>query len=101
VPFHFSGMRAGEIHATACHDVNFEAGTILLRDTNAQQNRLAYTPGVEAVAQADEGSPERSNFPSHWWRRQAAGSLPSTFERIVRERGRNVGYAVHGKSWTW
>ena len=87
----FCGMRAGEIHAASWHDVNFETGTILLRDTKNKRNRYAYiTPEVEAVLRRrrQEGQNEQI-FPAigggvRQW-------VPTTFDRVVRELGFNEG----------
>jgi len=87
----FCGMRAGEIHAATWHDVDFEAKTILLRDTKNKRNRHAYiTPEVEAVLRR-RGKKDRSGyiFPA-----VGGGSrrwVPATFDRVVRELGFNEG----------
>lgn len=88
-----TGMRAGEIFNLRWEDINYENGTILVRDPKSGRNRYAYlTSAIKAMLET-----RRSTATCDHIFHQADGSpineVSRTFERIVEELGWNKGQA--------
>lgn len=88
----FAGLRAGEIHALTWADVNFEAGTLYIRDPKNKHSRHAYiTAEIAEVLESRRMKWSRSDliFPTATGGQRLAVS--DTFEHVVKELGLNRG----------
>ena len=86
----FAGLRAGEIHALTWSDVNFEAGTLYIRDPKNRHSRHAYLSiEIEQVLKDREVENKKYAliFPSVKGGQRIAVS--DTFEKVVNELGLN------------
>lgn len=88
-----TGLRAGEIFKLRWEDVNFETGTLLVRDPKSGKNRYAYL--TQATRTMLIHRKDEASSPPLF--QQADGSplreVSRTFERIVEELGWNQGQA--------
>ena len=88
----FAGLRAGEIHSLIWADVNFEAGTLYIRDPKNKHSRHAYiTSEIAKVLESRNVERNRSDliFPARTGTQRLAVS--DTFENVVKELGLNGG----------
>jgi len=85
------GLRAGEIFSLTQGDLDFENGTMFLRDTKKRRNRTAFmTQEVKKILQAKAGGEKEDLvFPGRDGIK--ISSISDTFERIVRDLGFNTG----------
>lgn len=88
----FAGLRAGEIHSLTWADVNFDAGTLYIRDPKNKHSRHAFiTPEIVEVLKGRERGDSKSSliFPSTVGTCRQAVS--DSFERTVKALGLNDG----------
>lgn len=87
----FAGLRAGEIHALTWADINFEAGTLYIRDPKNKHSRHAYISAeiMEVLKSRKTEGKADFVFPSTTGAQRLAVS--DTFERVVKELGLNNG----------
>ncbi len=86
----FAGLRAGEIHALTWADVNFEAGTLYIRDPKNKHSRHAYISAeIAEVLESRNGERSKSDFifPATTGVQRLAVS--DTFENVVKALGLN------------
>lgn len=86
----FAGLRAGEIHALAWGDLDFEHGTLYIRDPKNSNSRHAYmTQEVrEMLCNRNTGQPKNAFvFPSVTGKRRM--QVSDSFQNTVRELGLN------------
>ncbi len=86
----FAGLRAGEIHALTWSDVNFEAGTLYIRDPKNKHSRHAYlSTEIVQVLKSRETENKKYDliFPSVKGGQRIA--ISDTFEKVVEELGLN------------
>ena len=90
----FCGLRAGECHELTWGDVDWEAGTLYIRDPKNKHSRHAFmTAEVREVLERRRTAPDaRTNHTAHVLPASGGGkrqSVPDTFERTVRALGMN------------
>lgn len=88
----FAGLRAGEIHALTWADVNFEAGTLYIRDPKNKHSRHAYISAeIAEILESRNGERNKSDFifPATTGGQRLAVS--DTFENVVKALGLNDG----------
>ena len=86
----FAGLRAGEIHALTWADVNFEAGTLYIRDPKNKHSRHAYISAeIAEILESRNGERNKSDFifPATTGGQRLAVS--DTFENVVAVLGLN------------
>lgn len=89
----FAGLRAGEIHALTWGDVNFDAGTLYIRDPKNKVSRHAIaTPEIREMltrrARGDQ-SPTSLVFPSKNGKMRL--KVSKLFDKVITELGFNKG----------
>jgi len=85
------GLRAGEIFSLTLGDLDFENGTMFLRDTKKRRIRTAFmTEEAKKILQAKAGG-EREDLVFPGRDGIKISSISDTFERIVRDLGFNTG----------
>ncbi|QTO41360.1 tyrosine-type recombinase/integrase [Desulfovibrio desulfuricans] len=85
------GLRAGEIHSLTWGDVNFDGGTLFIRDTKNKESRHAFmTKDIEGMLKTralKSASKAEFVFPSRTGGKRRGVS--DTFERTVKKLGLN------------
>ena len=86
----FAGLRAGEIHGLTWADVNFEAGTLYIRDPKNKHSRHAYiSPEITSVLQRRCTGKNKAEFIFPATTGTQRISISDTFEKVVKELGLN------------
>lgn len=87
----YCGLRAGEIFSLQGSDIDFDKGTLLLRDTKNGRNRTAYMPDFiqEHIRQLPEITPNELIFKTS--KGTKIKFLSKTFFRVVEDLGLNEG----------
>jgi integrase len=85
------GLRAGEIFSLTWGDLDFENGTMFIKDTKPHRNRTAFmTQEVKNILQGKaHGEKEDLIFPARGG--VEISSVSDTFERAVKDLGFNAG----------
>ena len=85
------GLRAGEIFSLNWSDLDFENGSMFLRDTKKRRNRTAFmTQAVkEMLASKDRDGKDVLVFCDN--ERKQFNEISRTFERVVKDLGFNTG----------
>ncbi len=85
------GLRAGEIFSLTLGDLDFENGTMFLRDTKKRRNRTAFmTQEVKKMLQGKAGG-EREDLVFPGRDGIKISSISDTFERVIKDLGFNTG----------
>ena len=86
----FAGLRAGEIHALTWADVNFEAGTLYIRDPKNKHSRHAYISAeIAEVLESRNGERNKSGFIFPATTGGQRRAVSDVFENVVKALGLN------------
>ena len=85
------GLRAGEIFSLTWRDLDFENGSMFIRDTKSNRNRTAFmTQAVkERLKTKNTGEKDNLVFPGKGGIK--ISSISDTFDRVLKDLGLNIG----------